>query len=279
MPPTCSTASSTTATSSGQPMIFTTNKPLAALGQVLHDGDLAEAILDRLLERGTHFMLRGSLLPHPPPQTRGGTARTRGCLAQLPPRLRQSSESACDIFSRTHTGLVSGNGHGSRLLSWCDLCNACIVPLMVPQYLSFRGGCTMTSVQRSSRSSLCAHQWLRRCSLSPLPRRQRSVGRAISRSVGPSVPDRWKASLGLPQCGQDYGPTGDPFCAPSGEVCESGPMALRMSGQIVPEAQVATYRDEQSPEARSVTLCDGSRIQVTEVSVEERRRIKSIVIR
>jgi DNA replication protein DnaC len=42
-----------------RPMIVTTNKPLAALGQVLHDGDLAEAILDRLLERGTHYVLRG----------------------------------------------------------------------------------------------------------------------------------------------------------------------------------------------------------------------------
>lgn len=42
-----------------RPMIVTTNKPLAALGQLLHDGDLAEAILDRLLERGTHFLLRG----------------------------------------------------------------------------------------------------------------------------------------------------------------------------------------------------------------------------
>lgn len=43
----------------GRPIIFTTNKPLAALGQLLHDGDLAEAILDRVLERGTHFVLRG----------------------------------------------------------------------------------------------------------------------------------------------------------------------------------------------------------------------------
>jgi DNA replication protein DnaC len=43
----------------GRPMIVTTNKPLAALGQLLHDGDLAEAILNRLLERGTHFLLRG----------------------------------------------------------------------------------------------------------------------------------------------------------------------------------------------------------------------------
>ena len=31
-----------------QPMLLTTNKPLAALGAVLHDGDFAEAILDRL---------------------------------------------------------------------------------------------------------------------------------------------------------------------------------------------------------------------------------------
>lgn len=43
----------------GKPILVTTNKPLAAWGQVLHDGDLAEAILDRLLERGTHFEMRG----------------------------------------------------------------------------------------------------------------------------------------------------------------------------------------------------------------------------
>lgn len=42
-----------------RPMLLTTNKPLAASGDVLHDGDLAEAILDRLLERGAHFALRG----------------------------------------------------------------------------------------------------------------------------------------------------------------------------------------------------------------------------
>src|SRR5207247_6364251 len=41
------------------PMIFTTNKPLAAWGRVLHDADLAEAILDRVLERGRHLELRG----------------------------------------------------------------------------------------------------------------------------------------------------------------------------------------------------------------------------
>ena len=34
-----------------KPTLVTTNKPLAAWGQVLHDGDPAEAILDRLLRR------------------------------------------------------------------------------------------------------------------------------------------------------------------------------------------------------------------------------------
>jgi DNA replication protein DnaC len=43
-----------------KPMLLTTNKPLAAWGDVLHDPDLAEAILDRVLERGRHLQLRGS---------------------------------------------------------------------------------------------------------------------------------------------------------------------------------------------------------------------------
>lgn len=43
-----------------KPILFTTNKPLAAWGHVLHDPDLAEAILDRVLERGRHIQLRGS---------------------------------------------------------------------------------------------------------------------------------------------------------------------------------------------------------------------------
>lgn len=42
-----------------KPILFTTNKPLAAWGHVLHDPDLAEAILDRVLERGRHIQLRG----------------------------------------------------------------------------------------------------------------------------------------------------------------------------------------------------------------------------
>lgn len=42
-----------------RPMVFTTNKPPAAWGRVLHDGDLAEAILDRVLERGRLIEMRG----------------------------------------------------------------------------------------------------------------------------------------------------------------------------------------------------------------------------
>ena len=42
-----------------RPMIFTTNKPLREWGAVLHDRHLAEAILDRILEHGTHIELAG----------------------------------------------------------------------------------------------------------------------------------------------------------------------------------------------------------------------------
>jgi len=43
-----------------KPMLFTTNKPLTQWGQVLHDPDLAEAITDRVLERGRFIPLRGA---------------------------------------------------------------------------------------------------------------------------------------------------------------------------------------------------------------------------
>jgi DNA replication protein DnaC len=40
-------------------MVFTTNKPLSAWGRVLHDDDLAHAIIDRILERGRMLLLDG----------------------------------------------------------------------------------------------------------------------------------------------------------------------------------------------------------------------------
>ena len=43
-----------------RPMLFTTNKPpLTAWGDVLHDHDLAEAIVDRVLENGRLLLLDG----------------------------------------------------------------------------------------------------------------------------------------------------------------------------------------------------------------------------
>jgi len=46
----------------GRPMIFTTNKALALWGEVLHDPDLAEAIVDRILERGRLIVMDGPSL-------------------------------------------------------------------------------------------------------------------------------------------------------------------------------------------------------------------------
>ena len=43
-------------------MVFTTNKPLDAWGRVLHDPDLAAAIVDRILERGRLIPLDGPSL-------------------------------------------------------------------------------------------------------------------------------------------------------------------------------------------------------------------------
>jgi DNA replication protein DnaC len=40
-------------------MIFTTNKSLKAWGGVVHDDDLAQAIIDRVLERGRLLCLDG----------------------------------------------------------------------------------------------------------------------------------------------------------------------------------------------------------------------------
>ncbi|MHB8352705.1 MAG: ATP-binding protein [Thermoplasmata archaeon] len=42
-----------------RPMVLTTNKPVEDWGKVLHDPDLAEAILDRVLERGRVLSFKG----------------------------------------------------------------------------------------------------------------------------------------------------------------------------------------------------------------------------
>lgn len=42
-----------------KPMVFTTNKDLKTWGRVLHDNELAEALLDRVLEHGAQLHLQG----------------------------------------------------------------------------------------------------------------------------------------------------------------------------------------------------------------------------
>ncbi len=59
-----------------KPIVFTTNKPLAAWADVLHDADLAEAIIDRVLERGRFIELRGT--SYRTRHLNGGTAAKTG---------------------------------------------------------------------------------------------------------------------------------------------------------------------------------------------------------
>ena len=69
--------------------MFTTNESPRHWGAVLHDDDLSDAILDRLLERGRHLRLDGSSL------------RTK----HLP-----SSDEAEDTQNSTQSRRISGIG-------------------------------------------------------------------------------------------------------------------------------------------------------------------------
>ena len=44
----------------GKPILFTTNKPLKHWGRVLHDEELARAIIDRTLHHGEYLKLAGA---------------------------------------------------------------------------------------------------------------------------------------------------------------------------------------------------------------------------
>lgn len=73
-------------------MIFTTNKPLAQWGDVLHDQDLAHAIIDRILERGRHLQLDG-----PSMRTRHLGLDDSFTQSEQPKRLRFSGKSVSDF--------------------------------------------------------------------------------------------------------------------------------------------------------------------------------------
>ena len=88
-----------------RPMIFTTNKPLAAWGRVLHDPDLAEAILDRVLEHGRHIELRG------------GSYRTRRLKLDLkPPADSPSTPARISGNQRTEFPEPTDGERGARIL-------------------------------------------------------------------------------------------------------------------------------------------------------------------
>jgi hypothetical protein len=96
-----------------RPMIFTTNKPLRAWGKVLHDEDLAAAILDRVLERGRFIHLDGpsgrtghlnseEALP--------GTADRARISGISPPQFPEPTRSEKDISSSFFEGLKAADG-------------------------------------------------------------------------------------------------------------------------------------------------------------------------
>ncbi len=73
-----------------RPMVFTTNKPLREWGRVLHDHDLAAAILDRVLERGRLVTLDG-------PSARTRHLNLEEALPQNDDRLRISGISGSEF--------------------------------------------------------------------------------------------------------------------------------------------------------------------------------------
>ena len=93
--------------------MFTTNKPVEDWGRVLHDADLAEAILDRVLERGRILQLKG-----PSYRTRHIQVEQRAKVSgkgvpEFPePTASKSNASAC-FWERMTT--MSGDGTPSAL--------------------------------------------------------------------------------------------------------------------------------------------------------------------
>lgn len=68
-----------------RPMVFTTNKAFSDWGRVLHDSDLAETILDRVLERGRWITLDG-------PSGRTKHLKPETCIAPTTNRARISGK-------------------------------------------------------------------------------------------------------------------------------------------------------------------------------------------
>jgi len=84
-----------------RPMIFTTNKTLNEWGKVLHDEDLAAAILDRILERGRFIQLDG-------PSGRTRHLNLEQLLPAKPERVRISGITGSEFPEPTRSGFSNG---------------------------------------------------------------------------------------------------------------------------------------------------------------------------
>ena len=107
-------------------MIFTTNKPLNEWGKVLHDEDMAAAILDRVLERGRFIHLDG-------PSGRTRHLKLEEALLPKAERLRISGisgsefpETTCidDLVLRVRLHQPSNTGSESKF-PYLEKCAAC----------------------------------------------------------------------------------------------------------------------------------------------------------
>jgi hypothetical protein len=93
-----------------RPMIFTTNKPLNEWGKVLHDGEVAAAILERVLERGRFIHLDG-------PSGRTRHLNLEEALIPKEERLKISGISGSEFPEPTSGGDSCTNGVGECSLS------------------------------------------------------------------------------------------------------------------------------------------------------------------
>src|SRR5260370_42165075 len=89
-------------------MIFTSNKPLSEWGKVLHDEDLAAAILDRVLERGRFVHLDG-------PSGRTRHLNLEEASPAIAQRLRISGINGSEFPEPTASLLCGGSGPGQWL--------------------------------------------------------------------------------------------------------------------------------------------------------------------
>src|SRR5438105_142234 len=107
-----------------RPMIFTTNKPLNEWGKVLHDEDMAAAILDRVLERGRSIHLDG-------PSGRTRHLNLEETLQENTKRLRISGIGGSELPEPTltihlcHSPPVSGQNR-DRESTVCNLFGGCV---------------------------------------------------------------------------------------------------------------------------------------------------------